>query len=55
MIPVLAKRSGTPGEDLDSAALEPDGAATACKAVRKWVRLPPALLTVQLHGSDYIL
>ena len=36
-------------------ALEPDGTATACKAVTKWVRLPPAPLTAQLPGSDYIL
>ena len=29
---------------LDDLALEPDGTAAACKAVFKWVRLPPALL-----------
>ena len=40
---------------LTTAALEPDGTATACKAVMKWVRLPPAPLTAQLPGSDYIL
>ena len=29
---------------LNDVALEPDGKATACKAVMKWVRPPPALL-----------
>ena len=40
---------------LTTTALEPAGTATACKAVMKWVRFPPAPLTVQLPGSDYIL
>ena len=40
---------------LNDLALEPDGKAAACKAALKWVRLPPASLTVQLPGSDYIL
>ena len=39
---------------LNDLALEPDGTATACKAVTKWVRLPPAPLIAQLPGSDYI-
>ena len=32
-------------------ALEPDGR----RLPDKWVRLPPASLTIQLPGSDYIL
>ena len=46
---------------LDDMALEPDGEATASGTARrvvggyKWVQLPPALLTIQLPGSDYIL
>ena len=44
-----------PAGTLDNMALEPDGTATACKAVTKWIRLPPAPLTAQLPGSDYIL
>jgi hypothetical protein len=37
-----------PARTLINMAPEPDGTATACKAVLKWVRLPPAPLTTRL-------